>query len=68
MSTYMDSDAVFEERLRKCGVSLTHINSLVNAGINNLAKLAFCCSYNPSMSDEAPLISFFHADFGGRSR
>jgi hypothetical protein len=59
MSTYMDSDAIFEERLRKCGVAASHIASFVQAGINNLAKLAFCCSYTPSMPDENPLVSFF---------
>lgn len=59
MALFVDSTAVYEQRLAACGVPKTAIDTLVAAGFDTLGKLAFCSAYNPNMPDDAPLLAFF---------
>ena len=58
MSSIIDSQATFCARARSVGVDPSVLNNFLNAGINTFAKYAFSCQYNPSMSDDAPLVEF----------
>ena len=60
----MDSTPVFKQRMTACGVDDTSVKKLEDANICSLAKLAYCCSYNPNQPNEAPLVAFFEAIIG----
>ena len=64
MASFMDSGPVFKQRMSACGVTDDAVKKLEAANIATLAKLAYCCSYNPNQPNEAPLITFLEATVG----
>ena len=58
MSSFMDSVPVFEQRLTSVGVAAASIDKLKVSGVDTLAKLAYCCNYNPHMQSDQPLTDF----------
>ena len=57
--SYTRDTAVFKERARSSGLSEEHVGLLVAAGIDSIAKVAFCSSYLPGNSDEGPMKNAF---------
>lgn len=59
MASYTESQAVFEARLRKAGLSEATVQAIVGKNITSVAQFAFISSYTPGVSDESPLINAF---------
>lgn len=56
MAVSLDSKVVFKAHAARIGVETDVVDALVAAGIDTLAKLAFCSAYQPGGADDAPLI------------
>ena len=54
MSGHLDSESVFMARLATLGIATGQIRTLVGAGVNNMAKLAFLSSVQPGVADDSP--------------
>ena len=52
----LDSQPVFESRLKATGVGEAHIQELIDAGITSLGTLAFLTNCQPGIGDDKPLI------------
>ena len=61
MTAFVDSQAVFESRIKHAGLSDDIKDKLVAGGIVNMSQLAFISSYTPGSGDETPLIAAFEA-------
>ena len=59
-SSYSESEAVFNDKVRTSGLAATDQTNVL-AGLKNLKQLAFVSSYTPGQSDEGPLIAAFDA-------
>ena len=59
MTSSPDSSPVWEARALAIGLSAAIITSFKTAGIDTMSKLAFGCAFQPSSSDETPLIELF---------
>jgi hypothetical protein len=58
MAGHLDSQSVFTVRLAALGIDQAQITTLVNAGVNSMARLAYICSIQPGVADDTP---FFQA-------
>ena len=61
MTAFVDSQAVFESRIKHAGLSDDIKDKLVAGGIVSMSQLAFISSYTPGSGDETPLIAAFEA-------
>ncbi len=59
MATVTESTAFFKARLLAVGVSQGFLARLIGINIDNLAKLAYCCSVVPGSGDDSALVTFF---------
>ena len=50
---------MFKERARSAGLSEEVVTALVDAGIDSVAKTAFCSAYLPGNADEGPMVTAF---------
>lgn len=55
----LDSKAVFLARLRTAGIPEADIALLIAANVDTMAKMAWVCSVQPGVGDDAPLMAFF---------
>ena len=54
--SFGDSAAVFKARAEDIGVTDDEFKKLESQGLTTMASFAFCCHFNPSASDEKPLV------------
>ena len=65
MAVSLDSKVVFKERALLIGMDPVVFTALEVAGIDTLAKLAFCSSYQPGANDDSALIAVLTDATGG---
>ena len=67
MTSLMDSKPVFAQRMAAVGVTAPVTALFVARGVDTMSRMAFCTNYNPSMVDDANLVTYFQsvADPGG---
>ena len=54
--SFGDSAAVFKARATEIGLTDDEFKKLEAQGLTTMAAFAFCCHFNPSASDEKPLV------------
>ena len=54
--SFGDSAAVFKARAADIGLTDDEFRKLEGQGLTTMASFAFCCHFNPSASDEKPLV------------
>ena len=54
--SFGDSAAVFKARAADIGLTDDEFKKLEDQGLTTMASFAFCCHFNPSASDEKPLV------------
>ena len=54
--SFGDSAAVFKARAADIGLTDDEFKKLESQGLTTMASFAFCCHFNPSASDEKPLV------------
>ena len=54
--SFGDSAAVFKARAADIGLTDDEFKKLEAQGLTTMASFAFCCHFNPSASDEKPLV------------
>jgi len=59
MASFIESQPVFESRLKASGLTTAIYDKFKAQDIVSLSQLAFISSYTPGGADEAPLIAVF---------
>ena len=65
MSAVLDSNSLFRARCEEIGMSVGSLTSLITAGIDTFAKLAFSSSYQPGSQDDRSLLQVLTDACGG---
>ena len=64
MASGLESEAVFTARASQLGVTAAQLAGFAAANINTLGQLAYGCSFQPGMPDEAPLAKLAEEIYG----
>ena len=57
MAGHLDSQSVFTVRLSALGIDAGQIQTLVDSGVNSMARLAYICSLQPGVADDTPFFT-----------
>lgn len=62
--SYTKDEAVLKARAVGAGLEQSLVDDLIKAGMNTIAKVAFCSAYLPGNADETPMVEAFKKAIG----